>query len=194
MKNSIYILVLGVLIVLGACDSGVVTSGGAESLDNLPDYAERVEFDHMPGLVKATVKFGEKIEQQGEYFDGYRNGSWITYHPNELVKSISTYVSGTMHGTHLEMDDKGNLTLKAYYVNGIEEGEFIYYNNGVITEKRNYVAGEFQGKRSQYYDNGKIMEESNWYDGKMHGTAKWYDQDGNVTLEYEYSNGVLLKD
>ncbi|MEP2027046.1 MAG: hypothetical protein ABJH98_09505 [Reichenbachiella sp.] len=193
MKNSIYYLI-GVLIVLNACDSGEVTSGGAESLDNLPSYAEQIEFDHMPELVTASVMFGGNVEQQGEYLNDLRNGSWVTYYPNQLVKSISTYVNGTMHGTHLELDNSGSLTLKGYYVNGVEEGEFIYYSNGVVTEKRNYLAGEYAGKRSQYYDNGKIMEESHWLDGKMHGKATWYDQKGNVTLEYEYKQGVLLKE
>jgi antitoxin component YwqK of YwqJK toxin-antitoxin module len=194
MKNIVFLLLVVSSYLFSCEQKNERYEGPSALLSDLPSHAEIVDFAEVPGLVQATIMFGEKIEEQGYFFNEKRNGTWVIYHPNEFIKSITTYVNGIQQGAYIEMDKAGKITKKANYLNGIEDGETHYYDNGKIAERKNYSLGQLEGKKSKYYNNGKIMEESMWQDGKMHGEAKWFDQEGNVTIEYRYENGELIKE
>ena len=190
MNKIILFTLIGLIF---SCNQTNSTLTSNAEFDEYPPNSEVMDYTDSPGLEKVTVMFADKIEMQGDYLNGKRNGTWTTYHANEVVKSITTFVNGQQHGIAVEMDDRGNLTKKAFYHNGQYNGDFAYYKSGKVTEKRLYVNGELNGELSKFYTSGKIMEQSIYKNGQIHGTAKWYDQDGNVTIEYKYENGVLVE-
>ena len=165
-----------------------------EQLADLPAGAKKEPYADNAALVKVTVERSAGIPlEQGTYLNGERHGTWTTYHNNELVKSITTYVNGLEEGAHVEIDDRGQLTLKAFYHSGALDGEYIAYNRTRVVERKFYTNGKLEGTVKKYYDNGNIMEESLYKGGKLNGISKWYDQQGNVTLQYEYKDGDLVK-
>lgn len=172
-------------------ETGSTTVGG---LEGAPAGAIKEAYEDNPNLVRVTLeKAGGGVKEEGDYLNGKLHGTWTVYHPNELVKSVTTYVDGVKEGTHIELNDQGRLTLKANYHNDQYHGDYTAYNYTRVIEKRFYKNGKLEGTVKKYYDDGSIMEESLYTSGKLNGVSKWYDQQGNVTLEYEYENGKLIK-
>ena len=58
--------------------------------------------------------------------------------------------------------------MKSNYVDGIEQGEDIwYYESGEIQAKGYVVMGKLQGEYIQYYENGQIERIRNYKDGVL---------------------------
>lgn len=186
---------LWIPIFLIACSqSAELNEATIEGLASIPVEAKKEPYAHNANLIKVTLERGPGIpSEQGDYFNGQKHGTWATYHNNELVKSVTTYIDGVKQGVHVELDDRGQLLLKAYYNNGQYDGDYLAYKRTKVVERRRYNNGKLEGTLKKYYDNGNIMEESIYQDGKLNGIAKWYDQEGNITLEYEYQDGQLIK-
>ena len=182
-------------LILIACNQAPkINQDTIAGLANAPAGAKKEPYEDNPNLVRVTLeKTGGGVMQEGNYLNGKLHGTWTVYHLNELVKSMTTYVGGVKEGMHLEIDDRGQLTLKAHYHNGEYHGDYLAYKNRKVIERRFYENGKLEGTLKKYYDNGNIMEESLYANGKLNGMSKWYDQQGNVTLEYEYDNGALVK-
>jgi antitoxin component YwqK of YwqJK toxin-antitoxin module len=165
------------------------TESNESSYADLPSGAIKEEFQDTPDVVKITV--GKEIK--GTYKSGKRNGSWVEYHPNGLIKTITSYVDGKKEGLFVELNNNGQLQKRIFYHNDTRHGEYKEFNFTNIKEERYYQYDKLQGTVKIFYDNGRIMEEGNYKDGTRDGTSKWYDQNGNVTITYEYRNGELVK-
>lgn len=93
-------------------------------------------------------------------------------------------------------------TIKNYYPDGtiesvipyeknVRQGEaFIYWGNGNLKEKRNYVNDKVFGTVTSYYQNGKMKELYTIEDGKRNGPATYYDSLGNEIESVMFENGV----
>ena len=60
----------------------------------------------------------------------------------------------------------------------ISETKFIYYENGQLRAKGNYIDGKEDGLWESYYDTGQLMTKEIYKDGITHGLAKGYQEDG----------------
>src|SRR4051812_20619517 len=98
MKHSTFLFCLYLLIscsekpasteaeVVAPTDASVIENNDGQYAD-VPSSATKEEFTDTPGVVKVALG----TDAQGTYKDGKRDGSWIEYHPNGLVKSITSY-------------------------------------------------------------------------------------------------------
>lgn len=185
------------LCLFGACseDSNRVSSSTSESLEGF----ELASYANMGGLQRATKKDAQgKLLEEGDLLNGQKEGTWLVYHTKanqkHIVGSITSYRNGKKHGSIVKINDRGNLTERAQYVNGQLNGPRMLYNNSRIAEDAIYQDGQLHGKRTVYYQDGKTLkEEGNFKDGKRHGINKWYNEDGEVTIEYEYKNGKRME-
>ena len=203
MKNYVLIASLITMVACGSTDNSATqtasttptatTTAAAKGVEGYPAGSEILDYSDSPGISKASLIVAGNVQQQGDYFNDQRNGSWTEYHGKGVVKSITTYVNGKKQGIAVELDDRGNLIGKSYYHNDSFDGESLLYNRGKIIGKENFQNGIKSGMTSKYYNDGKIQEESPYVNGQIHGTAKWYDQQGNVTLQYEYNNCEFVK-
>ena len=66
----------------------------------------------------------------------------------------------------------------------------IYWQNGNIKVKRNYVNDKVFGTVTTYYENGKIKELYSIEDGRRDGPATYYDSTGNVIEDVVFENGL----
>lgn len=177
-------------------DSQVTTLATEISSGDFTDLhigASKEEFTDAPGVVKATVGSGNNPSAQGIYKNGKRNGAWVEYHANGLIKSITSYTDGKKEGIHVELNNNGQLTKRMLYHNNLRHGEYKEFNYAMIKESRNYSYDKLEGLVEIFYDNGKKMEEGNYKNGTRDGVSKWYDQNGSVSITYEYKNGELVK-
>jgi len=174
--------------VVTPTDAAVIENKDGQYAD-VPANAAKEEFTDTPGVVKVSVG----TDAQGTYKDGKRDGSWIEYHPNGLVKTITSYVDGKKEGLYAELTNNGQLQKRMYYHNNLRHGEYKEYNYSTVKEDRTYQFDKLEGTVKIFYDNGKVMEEGNYKNGTRDGISKWYDKEGNPTITYEYKNGELVK-
>jgi antitoxin component YwqK of YwqJK toxin-antitoxin module len=161
--------------------------------EGLPAHAQKEEFSDTPGIVRAYTLEGTNYGVFGTYQNGLREGNWIEYHPNGLVKSITPYVNGKMEGLRVEMSNNGVLEKRVTYHNNMRHGEYREYNYATIKEQRYYEYDKLEGVVKVFYPDGKLMEEGAYKNGTREGVSRWYDQNGNLSIEYEYKNGELVK-
>lgn len=66
--------------------------------------------------------------------------------------------------------------------NGVRNGRFTRYANGVLTYEAHYTNDKLNGLEKRYYDDGQINIETEYKDGKKDGTEVYYDENGSTTL------------
>jgi antitoxin component YwqK of YwqJK toxin-antitoxin module len=68
--------------------------------------------------------------------------------------------------------------------NGKEHGYWeVYYSNGNLCSKGNYVDGNRHGYWEVYYSNGNLCYKGNYVDGKLHGYwEEWYNNQINYYI------------
>ncbi len=174
---------------LYACGGG---STAAPVSTNLGGY--QVENLGTGKVENAIKKTGDgKIAEIGSLIDGKKFGTWITYHTaeeNTPIKTITTYKDGLKNGPYMSYNKRGQLELKADYLNDQYHGKYAKYKFGnKVEEEINYSNGQLDGAHKTYYSDGKLQKEINYKAGKQHGAYKYYNEEGKVTLEYMYENG-----
>ncbi|MEQ9425391.1 MAG: toxin-antitoxin system YwqK family antitoxin [Cyclobacteriaceae bacterium] len=185
------------LIIIGfsfyACNESSSDIDLVNAYADAPPGSQRIPYPEKEGLVKViqTGRDGEVL-QEGDYLNGIREGYWTEYHPNGIVKTMSNFKNGKLHGAYISLDSRGNITEKFSFLEGLKTGTYHKYDRGKISVTMEYQNDLVHGNVQRFYPNGNIQEESNYASGILHGKARWYDQQGNVTIEYTYENGDLI--
>ena len=110
-----------------------------------------------------------------------RNG--LTYCLNE----INPYI-----GIVIFRYDNGNIESKANVVDGIMNGEQIFYNkNGKTEAKINNKDGKLDGEQIFYYENGTIEVIKYFKDDEFNGEWIYYSEDGKTESKINYKDGKL---
>ena len=82
------------------------------------------------------------------------------------------------------------LTLETYNNKGELEGErLVYYPNGQIAEKKNYVYGKLEGESIWYSLKGITLKKYVYVNDELHGLAKFYNPKGELLSEGVYKRG-----
>lgn len=120
---------------------------------------------------KAFVKFFSsrgKVVSEGQ-MDGKKYiGTWKYYHNNS---------------------DK-IMTREVYNQNGNLNGErFVYYSNGVIAEKQNYVDGKLEGESIWYSLKNVVLKHFIYENNELHGVSKYYNPKGELIAQGRYKLG-----
>lgn len=131
---------------------------------------------------------GVKI-QEGYVMNGRKNGIWIDYSSDGKISVIQHFVQGNLSGPHLNLDNRGQLTSRMDYKNGVYDGIVGTYKFGRPLEEIPYVNGKITGVMKKYYDNTKLMEEAEYKDNLQDGYYRHYNAEGTMDLEYFYKNG-----
>ncbi|MCB4800195.1 toxin-antitoxin system YwqK family antitoxin [Neotamlana laminarinivorans] len=119
----------------------------------------------------ATVKFlasTGKVISEGQMDDKKYIGTWKYYH---------------RYSDNL-------LTLEHYNNNGELHGErIVYYTNGAMAEKQNYLNGNLQGESVWYTKEQTILKSYSYNNGELHGLSQFYNPLGELITEGHYKNG-----
>lgn len=140
----------------------------------------------------AIVKFFSstgKLICEGKMDDKLFIGKWTYYHnKTNAVMSIENYNDkGEMHGEKLVYYENGQLAEKSNFVNGKQEGLSTWYSEkAVVLKEFLYENDELHGL-SKYYDNkGQLIAEGAYKRGQKHGIWKYYT-DGKLTEEKNFT-------
>ncbi|TXG38937.1 toxin-antitoxin system YwqK family antitoxin [Seonamhaeicola maritimus] len=120
---------------------------------------------------KADVKFFSskgKLISEGP-MDGKKYiGEWKYYHNNsDKIMTLEFY------------NDKGNLHGEKY----------VYYSNGRMAEKQNYVDGKLEGEAIWYSIKNVVLKHFIYVNDELHGVSKYYNSKGELVAEGRYKLG-----
>ncbi len=81
------------------------------------------------------------------------------------------------------------MTLENYNENGNLDGErLVYYDNGQLAEKRNYVDGKLDGESFWYSVKNIVLKHFIYVNGELHGMSKYYNPKGELIIEGRYKH------
>lgn len=140
----------------------------------------------------AEVKFFSskgKLISEGKMNGKAFIGKWIYYHNNtNAIMSVENYNdNGELNGEKLVFYENGQIAERSNFVNGKQEGLSTWYSEtGVVIKEFLYEDDELHGM-SKYYDNkGQLIVEGAYKRGRKHGIWKYYT-DGKLTEEKDFS-------
>lgn len=130
-----------------------------------------------------------KVEQQGKYSKkGKPDGIWSWFYEDGTLQREQSFIAGLEDGDYLENDETGKLLVKGQFVEGLEEGEWIY-DFGQYKETGSFRGGMRNGKWKSFYADGTPRFEGDFIDDNMNGKATWYWPNGKVKESGTYQNG-----
>lgn len=204
-------------ILLG---EGVVDESGKKQgfwKEFYTDGKLRAEGEYLDGGRIKAWKFyhpNGEVEQNGSYVKGgLPHGKWMWYYPKKSIRRIENFRNGKEDGDIVEYDTLGNEILKGYFVDGLEDGEWVldmgdyrevgsfieglkqgewkhyYISSNKLRFKGNFVEGFADGKHTFYYESGKKMLEGKYQMGDKQGEWKRYNEDGLLFLTIDYKDG-----
>jgi antitoxin component YwqK of YwqJK toxin-antitoxin module len=98
------------------------------------------------------------VKEQFNYKHGMLHGEAIAWYKNGQLRRRGSYLKGQISGKWEFWDEKGNMTLEAYYGDDMLNGTYISkYRNGKIREKGQYAANRRTGKWQYYNEAGQLL-------------------------------------
>ena len=175
------------------------------------------EGEYVNGKKTGSWKFyfrNGRTEQTGLY-DGHGkpDGIWKWYYDSGTIRKEDNFKHGVMNGSYVELSDSGKVIIKGEYVDGEEEGEWIYevgdekqvgsyiagkregiwkhyYPNGILNFEGSYIEGNQNGEFITYWDNKKIKEKGKYIMGLKEGDWSLFDYDGIKIITIRYEDGI----
>lgn len=136
-----------------------------------------------------------KISSEGTLRDGKPDGYWKTYFMNGKLKSEGNRVNFLLDSTWKFYNEEGKLVLTYMYKQGKKNGFKKTYDpkEDYLVQEENYVADIKQGYTNIYYKNGKLRQKINFIEGKEEGMSYEYAEDGTIITLTEYKYGFIRK-
>ena len=123
---------------------------------------------------------GSLIEQIGSYNkNGNVDGEWKWLYESGNIHRIENYSNGIEDGLIEEKSDSGVIIVKGSYLDGLEDGSWIYQIEG-YKEEGKYIDGKRMGYWKHFYPNGNLSYEGNFDDGQPNGIHKYFWENGNL--------------
>lgn len=119
---------------------------------------------------------GKKVSE-GKMKGRSREGKWIYYHQDgSTVMTEEFYKNDLLHGERMVYFQNGAVAQRMEYVDGKENGTETHYSEaGVIVKTYTHVNGELHGPVKLYNLEGVIMREGNYKNNQKHGVWKYYE-------------------
>jgi antitoxin component YwqK of YwqJK toxin-antitoxin module len=105
--------------------------------------------------------------------------------------------SGKMDGkkfidtwTYFHKNSDKVMRIEQYDSSGMQQGELlVYFENGELAEKSNYVNGNLEGNSAWFNENGIKIKEFTYRNNILDGPSKYYTNSGKLLVEGSYKNG-----
>lgn len=168
------------------------------------------------GMWKFFYPDGSK-QQEGYYNKlGNYDGEWKWYFQSGKLLRVESFLNGREDGLMQEFTESGDVVVNGEYIDGLEEGEWIYTagdvvqrgeyrgglrfgtwktitKDGTLTFKGDFIDDNPNGRHLHYWDNGNLKDDATWLMGQRHGEWTKYNYNGEPVISISYRNGVELK-
>jgi antitoxin component YwqK of YwqJK toxin-antitoxin module len=146
----------------------------------------------------AIVKFFSstgKLISEGKMNGKLFIGKWTYYHnkTNTVMSTENYNDTGELHGEKVVYYENGQIAERSNFVNGRQEGLSIWYSEkAVVLKEFLYENDELHGLSKYYDSNGQLIAEGVYKRGQKYGIWKYYT-DGKLTEEKDYTYHSKLK-
>ncbi|MDN5202738.1 hypothetical protein QQ008_15220 [Fulvivirgaceae bacterium BMA10] len=104
------------------------------------------------------------------------------YYPSGQIQMEGTYSS---FDKHIKVK-----SLWCNYSTNTKEGEFkVWYGNGQIKSKSNFLNGLRHGLFEYWYSNGQRESMQHYSNGQKNGKCVWWNEDGTIQQELTFKKG-----
>ena len=187
MKNLHLASAFLIIFSLVSCNKGNVSAPAAKT--SIEGYTT-VNQGNYDKLTSNHPEGG--IFEEGFAKDESKEGTWLKYDKEGNLIGITSYMDGKINGPSIEMNNRGQIIKKQYFLEGVPHGIYGDYKFGRATKEVNYNNGMMDGIYQEFYNNGKLQRSITYTNGEMDGPMKYYNEEGEVTLEYSYKNGEKI--
>lgn len=124
-----------------------------------------------------------KVLENGKYVDNHLRhiGS---YGFDEEVN----WVNGKRNGDYIGYNDFGQISAKGLYTEGEMEGDWNFYEEGVLVTKAAFKDNKLEGDRTAYYGNGSRSKTIPIKDGAINGTVIAYYASNQVYSKIPFNS------
>lgn len=139
----------------------------------------------------AYVEYFDKVKiTEGWYSNDERVGEWRFYDYEGLITFGGAYVEGKQDGVWIYKNE-GRTMSKIYYDCGEVDSVMGYYDDGVLAYELRYEgnAVENTGLAKSYWPNGKLKERLPIRNNKLEGVYELYFENGQLHRTTEYKAG-----
>lgn len=136
-----------------------------------------------------TVGRDELIERDGIFYEKFSKEPF-----NGKVAGLTEgrLVNGRWSGNVLQFTPNGNLSLEENYVDGVQDGEQLFYDDSSMRLREIFSDGE-KVNATRLHD-GVITSVSNYRNGVEHGVYEVFYPDGSLMYRIHYDNGDRIED
>ncbi|MCB0651011.1 MAG: hypothetical protein KDC85_07025 [Saprospiraceae bacterium] len=180
-------------LFLAACTQSTPAPETA-AVDPTKTPANEMIYKAIPGsdVQQVTIKNNQgKIKEEGFMLNGVRTGMWLVYDKSQVFpKKMISYQNDMYNGPYFEYTERGQMDLKANYVNNKLDGYFAKYkfSNEIVTA--NYSNGKRNGEYKEFDERESFLTKlENYKDDVLDGKVEYYNKDGEIIMSYEYKNG-----
>ncbi|NOU46806.1 MAG: hypothetical protein HOO86_07065 [Bacteroidales bacterium] len=146
-----------------------------------PTYAQEVDtyYLHFPISKNDTIIYRRIIQ----FLKSDSLYHVQDYYPNGQIQ---------MEGAYISFDKSvKEESLWCNYRTNTKEGEFkVWYKNGQIESKTNYLHGLRHGLFEYWYANGQRESVQNYFNGQEQGKSTWWNNDGSLQNELIFEKGL----
>lgn len=149
------------------------------------------------GVWKKKFKNTDVLRYEGEFFHGKEIGLFKFYKKrnNKAVLTATKQFNETDNISEVKfLTSRGKVISEGKMDGKTYIGTWKYYqqnSNELLTLEHFDNSGKLTGERFVYYKNGQIAEKQNYVDGKLHGVSLWYSDKNVLIKEFIYENGEL---
>ncbi|QKY03504.1 hypothetical protein G3257_15435 [Janthinobacterium lividum] len=144
-----------------------------------------------------------QVEQDGR---GVQEGVQTQYRPDGQLalraswrNGVQESAAGQSHdqvhadGVVETFDTDGKLRTRTTKVKGQPDELLLFYPDGAVQSRRQYVNGIIKGPSTGYFPDGKVQRTTNYVDGQPAGESVEYYPDGKVAIKRTHSGHFVLR-
>jgi antitoxin component YwqK of YwqJK toxin-antitoxin module len=163
------------------CDDGLETVTEQDEFGNTITY-KRSKVDAARQGLTQIVNPGGQLVEMAHYEADTLNGQRVIFYAKGDTNIVETYRMGLFEGPYRMYYENGTLKQKGQYLNNELIGTWrAYHENGQLKEEVQFENNEENGPFVEYHANGKLAAEGSYLDGdNEHGELKIYDEEGEL--------------
>jgi len=158
----------------------------------------RYEGEFNNGKEVGLFKFYKLIKKKSvltatKQFNGFDNSAYVKFLSSRgKVISEGKMVGKKYIGKWIYYHKSSNAIMQTetYNANGLLQGEkLVFYKDGVVAERANYINGKLQGESKWYSVKGVVLKAFIYDNDELHGVAKYYNGKAKLLAEGHYKRG-----
>ncbi len=123
------------------------------------------------------------LQSVGSYKNGKKDGLWLDFYPNDMMKDSIVYINGNKSGTTMAWHSDGYVMDSAIWNADGSGVEVSWFDNGNPADAGRFSAGyALNGKWQYFHKNGKLSASELYKNGTL-TDKQYFDENGGVVLD-----------